>query len=442
MSAQLGRLQAFLAGAGELEVVAPAPAIRPDYFGRFAKLLGATVVATHLASPTATAHVPAPVPVATAAVAAAPALRDRATTQSSILSVRKIAARYLADGRSPLKPVITMRNPDDDLDAGPIAMALPGGACAIDGVRDDYSKIEQLASVAATPEHRAQVLVHEAMHCRLGPALLRFVAREPAAANFAVMFSESSADAMAILTVARKDGVPAALRALDHWYQVRDEEAASPDTDGHHDSREALVRIRDLLTLAPEKVDSDGAAFALAITEGLVGASKTFAAWLPADRKDYIASAEFKAQMTGFHEAVEEMARGYLEGPYELGAPEVKMNDQMLPAGAPATASAWQLLAKKLGPPAFTPLSLRQQAEAISQSVVASASASTSSAQSPALPTAAAAPAAVALRSDDGVAIGRLRSYLSAIYVDPVRAEDPSPDVDQSSTWAPAQLAR
>lgn len=440
MSGQLPRLQAFLAGAGELEVVTPAPAIRPDYFARFAKLLGATVVATHLASPAATAHVPAPAPVAAAAVAAAPALRDRSTTQSSILSVRKIAARYLADGRSPLKPVITVRNPGDDLDVGPIAMALPDGACAIDGVRDDYSKIEQLASVAATPEHRAQVLVHEAMHCRLGPALLRFVARAPAAADFAVMFSESSADAMAILTVARKDGAPAALRALDHWYKVRDEEAASLQTDGHHDSRETLMRIRDLLTMAPEKVDSDGAAFALAITEGLAGASKTFAAWLPADRKDYIASAEFKAQMASFYEAVEEMAQGYLEGPYELSAPEVKMNDQMLPAGAPATVSAWQLLAKKLGPQAFTPLSLRQQAEAISHSFIASAS--TGSAQSPPLVAAPAAPAALALREGDGVAIGRLRDHLSAIYTDPVRDEDPSPDVEQCSSGAPAQPVR
>lgn len=439
MSSQLGRLQAFLAGAGALEVIAPAPAIRPDYFGRFAKLLGATVVATQFASPAATAHVPAPAPEAVAAVAAAPALRDRATTQSSILSVRKIAARYLADGRSPLKPVITMRNPDDDLEVGPMAMALPGDACAIDGVRDDYSKIELLASVAATPEHRAQVLVHEAMHCRLGPALLRFVAREPAAADFAVMFSESSADAMAILTVARKDGVPAALRALEHWYQVRDEEAASPHTDGHHDSRETLKRVRNLLTTAPEKLDSDGAAFALAITEGMAGASQTFAAWLPADRKDYISSAEFKTHMIGFHEAVEEMARGYLEGPYELGAPEIKMNDQVLSAGAPAAASTWQLLARKLGPQAFTASSLRQQAETISDSAIASAI--TGGAQSPILAAATATPAAVALRAGDGMAIGRLRSHLSAIYVDPVPAEDPSPDLDQRSSWAPAQPA-
>jgi len=64
------------------------------------------------------------------------------------------------------------------------------------------------------------------------------------------------------------------------------------------------------------------------------------------------------------------------------------------------------------------------------------------SAQSPTLAAAAVAPAAVVMRANDGVAIGRLRSHLSAIYVDPVRAEDAAPDVDQSSIWAPAQLAR
>ena len=71
--------------------------------------------------------------------------------------------------------------------------------------------------------------------------------------------------------------------------------------------------------------------------------------------------------MSGFHQAVEEMARGYLEGPYELGAPEISLNDQTLSAGSPAAPGTWQLLGRKLGIQPFTAASLRQQAEAITE---------------------------------------------------------------------------
>jgi hypothetical protein len=331
-----------------------------------------------------------------------------------------------------------MMNPDEELDVGPTASALPGDACAIEGVRADYSKTDQLAVMAGTPEQRALVLVHESMHCRLGPALLRYVDRAPSVANFAVTFSESSADAMAILMAARKDGVPAALDALEHWYKVRENEAASLGSDGLHDSRETLKRIRELLTTAPERIDSDGAAFALAITEGLAGASKTFAAALPSERKDYIASPEFEAHMAGFHQAVEEMARGYLEGPYELGAPEITLNDQTLSPGASPTPSAWQLLTKKIGAQPFSAASLRLQAEAITDSVIAGAG----GASAP-TPVAAVEQASASARfSGPAAAIGRLRSHLSAIYVEPVLADEGLPlDLDSRSTAEPGRPA-
>lgn len=439
MSAQLSRLQAFLAGAGELEVTAPAPAVRPDYFGRFAKLMGATVVVAHVASAAAGGPAPEPAPAATAATAPAPAAHDRATTQASIISVKKIAARYLSDGHSPLKPVIAMMNPDEEFGVGPAAFALPGDKCIIEGVRADYSRTERVATMAGTPEQRAQVLVHESMHCRLGPALLRYVAHDPSAARFAVMFSESSADAMAILTTARKDGVPAALAALDHWYKIREAEAASPDSDGLHDSRETLKRIRELLITAPERIDSDGAAFALAIIEGLAGASKTYAAGLPSGRKAYLASPEFKAHMVGFHQAVEEMARGYLEGPYELGAPEITLNDQTLSPDAPPASSTWQLLAKKLGAQPFTGESLRLQVEAITDSVINAAGGSTSQMLTGTAPAPTAAPATLVGAAG---AIGRLRSHLNSIYVDPVPVVGIQvPDVDNRSSFEPGRPA-
>ncbi|MBY0241894.1 MAG: hypothetical protein K2X55_21530 [Burkholderiaceae bacterium] len=438
MSAQLSRLEAFLAGAGELEVIAPPAAVRPDYFGRFAKLMGATVLVAQVA--TAAAAGPTPEPAATSAVTVAPAARDRATTQNSIISVKQIAARYLSGGRSPVKPVITMMNPDEELDEGPMAWVRPGDICAIEGVRADYSKteVEQLAVLAGTPEHRAQVLVHESMHCRIGPALLRYLARDPSAADFATTFNESSADAMAILMTARKDGVPAALNALEHWYKVRENEATALGSDGLHDSRETLKRIHELLTTAPERIDSDGTAFALAITEGLAGAAKTFSAALPSERKDYITSPAFKAQMAGIHQAVEEMARGYLEGPYELGAPEITLNDQTMPPGASTTPRVWQLLTMTMEAQPFSAASLRLQAEAITDSAIAgfggaSAPTSMASVEQTSAPARFSGPAA---------AIGSLRSHLSAIYVDPVPADEGLPlDLDSRSTDEPGRPA-
>lgn len=415
MSAQLNRLQAFLADAGELEIVAPSASTRPDYFGRFARLLGATLVASHVSAVAAApvpAHEPAPAP---AVATTAPEARDRDMTQSAILSIKQVSARYLAHGRSPLKPQIRMLNPDDDPLAGPMATVAPEDICRVEGVRTDYSKSDpRLARMADTPQMRTMVLVHESMHCRLAPALFRHLAQSTSAMayNFAVTFSESSADAIAILTLARHDGLPLALNTLDRLAAIRASEAASPDSDGHHDSRETLARIRAILVESPQRLNSDGATFSLAITEALMGTSATFKASLPAERAGYMETQEFRADMTSFHQAVEEMARDYLGGAYELGAPEITFNNLTLPAGQAAEPTGWQLLAKKIVGPAFTAAGLRAEAEVITAAVIAAAGD---------------APSHTAVASADGqpqptntlLAVGRLRSRLDSIYVDP-----------------------
>lgn len=431
MSARLHRLQAFLAGAGDLEVVAPAPADRPDYFARFARMAGATVVAAHVAG--AAAAEPAVLAPAPSAVAAAVQLDvpDRATTEASINSIKDISAKYLAHGRSPLRPLIKMLDANKDLDEGPAAYVVPGEVCRIDGVRTDYSRTDpRLAKMAGTPASRAQVIVHESMHCRIGPALMNALAQSqsPLVLDLARTFNESAADAMVVLTVARKDGVPAALAALDHWYSQRAAEAASPDADGHHDSRETLTRIRELLLTSPEKLNSDGAAFALSITEALAGSAKTFTAGLSKEHAAYVTTPEFRSEMAPFHQAVEAMARDYLEGPHELGAPEISFNNLTLSAGVPAKPSAWQLLAKRLDSPAFTAESLRKQSEAIANLAITGAAAGSGQARTVAVapaPAPAAAPAAPTAAQPSGAphAIVGLRSRLGAIYVTPVPAD-------------------
>lgn len=433
MSAQLNRLQAFLSGAGELEVVTPAPTIRPDYFARFAKLLGATVVAAHVAT-AAAGPAPEPVPNAAPSVTLNTGGHDHATTHSSILTVKSIAARYLSDGRSPLKLAVKMINPEEQPEVGPMASALPDDQCVISGIRADYTKMEELAAMAGTPEQRAQVLVHESMHCRLGPALLRYVAKNPSAANFAVTFNESTADAMAILATARKDGVPAALAALEHFHHFRGMEAASPDSDGLHDSRETLNRIRDILTNSPEKVSSDGAAFALAITEGLSGATKTFTDALSSQSKDYAASPNFQANMAGFNQAVEEMAQGYLEGAYEMGVTEISLNDETASTNAQPGPGASQLQNKKMTDAPFTAAGLRQQAQEITASFTQTAGASVSK-----MSATIGAPAPGGRLGAAG-AIGRLTTHLNSIYADPVpvAAEEIS-DLDSRSTAEPSR---
>lgn len=314
-----------------------------------------------------------------------------------------------------------MLNPDQDLDEGPAAYVVPGEVCRIDGVRTDYSQTDpRLARMTETPEMRAQVLVHESMHCRIAPALMKALAhsQSPLVLDFARTFNEAAADAMAVLTVARKDGVPAALGALENWHSIRAAEAESPDADGHHDTRETLARIRNLLTTTPGKLDSDGAAFAFAITEALAGASKAFVTGLPAERKKDLATPEFSSSMQLFHQAVEQMARDYLDGPHELGAPEISLNNLTLSPGQSVKPSAWQLLAKHLEAPAFKPEDLRKHSEMHAASLMAP----TGGTRTASLVTAPGTLSPVAPQ-----AIGRLRSRLGAIYVSPVPAGDVPP---------------
>jgi len=91
-----------------------------------------------------------------------------------------------------------------------------------------------------------------------------------------------------------------------------------------------LKSVRELLTKAPERLGPDGTAFDLTNSEGFVGASKILAVALPAERNDCIASPAFKSSMGDFRQAIEEMARGFLEGPYEMGTPQIPFNNQTL----------------------------------------------------------------------------------------------------------------
>jgi len=429
MSGQLNRLQAFLADAGELEIVAPPASTRPDYFGRFARLLGATLVASHVHAAAAPGPA-ASVSPTTAPPAAAAVIRDPDTTRAAIMSVKQLSARYLAHGRAPLQPQINMLNPDDDPEEGPVALIAPGEVCRVDGVRADYSKADpRLAFMADTEQMRAMLLVHESMHCRVGPALIKHIQQfhSPTVLQYVNIFNESSADAMAILTLARKDGVPVALHALDRVVAVRAAEAVSPDADGFHDTRETLKRVRNLLVNTPEKLNSDSSTFALAITETLAGASKTFKDALPPDRQGYLATPEFSADMAQFHKAVEKMADDYLHGVFHLGAPQVALNRMVAPPGGPSDSPEQLFLAKRAPAPAFTVTSLREQAEAITASVIVAAGGL------PKTTVAASAPAP-AQHANSMLAIGRLRSHLGAIYAAPLSealAEHEHADVDE-----------
>ncbi|OEZ69264.1 hypothetical protein JAB5_27050 [Janthinobacterium sp. HH103] len=435
MNAQLNRLQAFLADAGELEIVAPPPAVRPDYFSRFAKILAPALLAGHLVAPQAgatsgTPEIPAADVVAT---------QSNTATRQALSEISQISARYLAHGRSPLQPRILMLNPSDSPDEGPMAIAVPGEICIVKGVRGDYSKTEpRLAAMADTAQMRAMVLVHESMHCRLGPALLRHVAATPfpMATSFTQIFSESSADAMAVLTLARRDGIPDALKVLDRMVEIRAEEAASADADGFHDTRETLARVRALLVNQPSKLASDADAFKLAITEAMGGSATTFKASLPADKKDYISTPEFRSDMTGFHKAVEEMGRDYLDGKHEMSSPEISLGNTVLQSGAAASSSVWQMLAKRVHPdPGFTAAGLRGQAEAITAEVIAanagvSAGVGVNSQSAVAI----GSPAPQATLSQ---AVGRLRSRIGSVYEDTLRPEIHVPGNDETPDEAP-----
>ncbi|MGX9221928.1 hypothetical protein ACWV27_26570 (plasmid) [Massilia varians] len=428
MSGQLSRLQAFLAGAGNLEVVAPPADVRPDYFVRFARLAGATLMAAQVAAVVAPApaHAAAPAPPAPATVLPAEetVAAEKTRIAAAMRSVQDLSARYLSAGRSPTSSRIVMIDPEKLPDEGPLAFIEPGEVCRIEGIRIDYSRTDpRLARMADTPGMRAFVLIHESMHCRLGPALMNHVAQStaPMAYEFAVRFNESSADAYAVLTLARKDGIPAALEVLDRVTKVREAEMALPDSEGHHDSRDTLQRVRSVLERTPERLDSDDAAFSLAITEALAGASTALERAQPKEYRAYLQSADCAADMQRFHGTVEEMARGYLEGAHGLGAPKVILNNLVMAPATPARMSPWGLLAK-LRPVehGFTAATLRKDVEEITRSLGRDPATSAPSKRAIADyddPTPVrASPAGSPERN--AVSIGRLRSRLDGVYSD------------------------
>lgn len=424
MSEQLSRLQAFLADAGDLEVVAPPADVRPDYFARFARLAGAALVATQVAAVAAPAHAAAPTPpVSSTALSSEQSMAaEKTRIVAAMRSVQDLSARYLSAGRSPTSARIVMIDPEKLPDEGPLAFLEPGEVCRIEGIRTDYSRTDpRLAVMADTPGMRAFVLIHESMHCRLGPALMTHVAQStaPMAYEFAVRFNESSADAYAVLTLARKDGIPAALAVLDRVTAVREAEMLLPESEGHHDSRDTLRRVRAVLERTPERLDSDDAAFSLAITEALAGASTALERAEPKEYRVYLQSADYAADMQRFHGTVEEMARGYLEGAHGLGAPKVILNNLVMAPAAPARMSPWGLLAK-LRPTehGFTAATLRKDVEEITRSLARDAAASATSKHAIA-DNDGPAPVHASLAGSPElqvVSIGQLRSRLDGVY--------------------------
>lgn len=424
MSGQISRLQAFLAGAGNLEVVAPPADVRPDYFARFARLAGATLVAAQVAAVAAPAHAVAPPPPAppTVLTAEETMAAEKTRIAAAMRSVQDLSARYLSAGRSPTSSRIVMIDPEKLPDEGPLAFLEPDEMRRIEGIRTDYSRTNpRLATMADTPGMRAFVLIHESMHCRLGPALMNHVAQStaPMAYEFAVRFNESSADAYAVLTLARKDGIPAALEVLDRVTKVREAEMALPESEGHHDSRDTLERVRAVLERTPERLDSDDAAFSLAITEALAGASTALERAQPKEYRAYLQSADYAADMQRFHGTVEEMARGYLEGAHGLGAPKVILNNLVMAPAAPARMSPWGLLAKlRPAEHGFTAATLRKDVEEITRSLGRDVAASAPSKRAIADnddPT----PVHASLSGSPqrhAVSIGRLRSRLDGVY--------------------------
>gem|GEM_PF-2608787 len=306
---------------------------------------------------------------------------EKTRIAAAMRSVQDLSARYLSAGRSPTTSHIVMIDPEKLPEEGPLAFLEPGGVCRIEGIRTDYSSTDpRLATMADTPGMRAFVLIHESIHCRLGRALMNHVAQStaPMAYEFAVRFNESSADAYAVLTLARKDGIPAALEVLDRVTKVREAEMALPESEGHHDSRDTLQRVRAVLERTPERLDSDDAAFSLAITEALAGASTALERAQPKEYRAYLQSADYAADMQRFHGTVEEMARGYLEGAHGLGAPKVILNNLVMAPAAPARMSPWGLLAKlRPAEHGFTAATLRKDVEEITRSLGRDVAAST-----------------------------------------------------------------
>lgn len=325
---RLSRLRGFLDGAGDLEVVShPKSSTRPEHFVRLLRLFGPPVaLAAQLTTATAAATEPIKGPSMTK-VAELPGKLQPAEP------IRHLYDRYLNHGRSETRRELHVIEDSARPDDLPKAVVLKG-VCRIEGIRLDYSKTDDLIlKLTLTPGQRAHVLIHEDFHCRVMPAILKSIHRLESDIHndFVRRFNESGADVMAILILARRDGIDVAKDTLSRLIEIRKLEAASDTADGYHDSRASLAHLNVILDHNPEMFASDAQAFATAIAIAVREAGKSFESTSLADAR-VAAGPDFEKEFSRLGDMIAQAANAYSTGRYGGDGAKVLVNAKASPA--------------------------------------------------------------------------------------------------------------
>ena len=240
---------------------------------------------------------------------------------SELAAMSAMAHRYLAHGRTGVRREILVRHRDDPAvfdegSGGPVALHWPG-QCQMLNLRTHYD-----ALLRARPDlthlrlhrHPAAVvwgLIHEDMHCRTDP-YLEFVGQrliEQLRADGAsserlalvrlidrmkMLLSEAMSDAMAILMMARRDGVDAAQEFLATLAEYRADRRA---VDPEHDTTATLIEVGRILGTEPAVLDADARVFERAILAAQTTFFHTFVQQLDTDDTRTVQRADFAAQL-------------------------------------------------------------------------------------------------------------------------------------------------
>lgn len=292
----LDKLNKFLKAEEPAQVVAPSQEKKPvDYSKRFSYFFATVAVLGGLHSTQHLERAGVPVPfgiadtVKTVENAAISAIKDLSPSRrranellqadqdgadkEGFASVAGIYQKYILHGRT------NEQNRSVQLDAlGRAVTEHSKNECNIKVIRADYSKGYD------TPSMRAFALIHEDMRCRTQPYIAFdsvLEAKNDAEATalserYISLVTESAADAMGILMIARRDGVEEAQKVLRKVYSARSDveyESRYPDT------RETLKLVADELTwlAKPGNQTSDAQTFSRAIALGARGAAAAMA---------------------------------------------------------------------------------------------------------------------------------------------------------------------
>lgn len=257
---------------------------------------------------------------------------------SELAAMSAMVHRYLVHGRTGVHRQILVRHRDDPAisdegSGGPVALHWPG-RCQMLNLRTHYGPLLRTRpdlTHLRLHQHPAAVrwgLIHEDMHCRTDPylelvgqplierlradgassehlAFIRLVDR------MKTLLAEAMSDAMAILMIARRDGVDTARDFMETLIEYRADRRA---IDPEHDTSATLIEVGRILKNEPAALDSDARVFERAILAAQTTFFHTFVQQLDTDDDRTASGADFATQVARIPVMLDRARMAYREG--------------------------------------------------------------------------------------------------------------------------------